>query len=186
MLHPVAYYSCKFTTPEINYPIYDKEILVIIASFEEWRPYLAGVQHCIQVITDHKNLIYFSTTQTLNRRQTQWSTFLADYDFEIIFRPCTQHTTTDVLSCQSEFELTPEDEAYVQQSQNLLKCDQFYNFTTCLLRDDSLLKKIAKATTIDKFATEVKASITNPSHEPKRPDLARFTIQDNLLFRDNL
>ena len=90
--------------------------------------------------------------------------------------------TTDVLSRRSEFELTPEDEAYVQQSQSLLKPNQFYNFATCLLRDDSLLKQIEEATTTEKFATEVKASITNPSHEPKRPDLARFTIQDNLLI----
>ena len=116
----------------------------------------------------------------------RWSTFLADYDFEIIFRPGAQHTMTDVLSRRSEFELTPEDEAYVQQSQSLLKPDQFYNFATCLLRDDSLLKQIAEATTTNKFAREVKESITNTSHEPKRPNLARFTIQDNLLFRDNL
>ena len=38
----------------------------------------------------------------------------------------------------------------------------------------------------NKFAPKVKESITIPSHEPKRPDLAHFTIQDNLLFRDNL
>jgi hypothetical protein len=49
-----------------------------------------------------------------------------------------------------------------------------------------LLKKIAKATTIDKFTIEVKASITNRSHESKRVNLGRFTFQDNLLFRDNL
>ena len=39
VLHPVAYYSRKLTAPENNYPIYDKEILAIIATFEEWRPY---------------------------------------------------------------------------------------------------------------------------------------------------
>ena len=63
----------------------------MISSFKEWRSYLVGVQHRIQVITDHKNLIYFSTTRTLNHRQVCWSTFLADYDFEIIFGPGAQH-----------------------------------------------------------------------------------------------
>jgi hypothetical protein len=57
----VAYYSRKFTQ-EINYPIYDKELLAIIVAFQERRSYLAGAQHCIQVVTDHKNLIYFATT----------------------------------------------------------------------------------------------------------------------------
>jgi hypothetical protein len=30
--HPVAYYSRKFTAPEMNYPIYDKELAAIISS----------------------------------------------------------------------------------------------------------------------------------------------------------
>jgi hypothetical protein len=37
IMHPVAYYSRKFTATEINYPIYDKELAAIIAAFEEWR-----------------------------------------------------------------------------------------------------------------------------------------------------
>ena len=68
-LHLVAFYSRKFTAPEINYPVYDKELAAIISAFAEWQPYLAGAQHRIQVLTDHKNLIYFTTTRTLNRRQ---------------------------------------------------------------------------------------------------------------------
>ena len=71
IMHPVAYYCCKFTASKINYPIYEKELAVIIASFEEWHPYLAGAQHHVQVVTDHKNLIYFSITRTLNRRQAR-------------------------------------------------------------------------------------------------------------------
>ena len=94
--------------------------------------------------------------------------------------------TVYVLCRQFKFEPTPEDEAHVQQSQSLLKPDQFYNFATFFLPNDTFLNQIVEATTTDKFATEVKASITNPSHEPKRFDLAHFTIQDNLLFLDNL
>ena len=41
-LHHVAFYSWKFTTPEINYPVYDKELAAIMSAFTEWRPYLAG------------------------------------------------------------------------------------------------------------------------------------------------
>ena len=84
-LHPIAFYSQKFTAPEINYLVYDKELAAIISAFTEWRPYLAGAQHRIQVLTDHKNLIYFTTSRTRNRRQARWSYFLTDYDFEILF-----------------------------------------------------------------------------------------------------
>ena len=45
ILHLVAYYSRKFTTLEINYPIYEKELAAIVATFTKWRPYLVGAQH---------------------------------------------------------------------------------------------------------------------------------------------
>ena len=97
-LHPVAYYSRKFTTPEISYPIYDKELAAIIVAFEEWGPYLAGAQHRVQVLTNHKNLVYFTITRTLNHRQARLSTFLEDYDFKIVFQPGTRHGKADALS----------------------------------------------------------------------------------------
>jgi hypothetical protein len=74
-------------------------------AFEQWRPYLAGAQHQIQVLTDHKNLLYFTTTQTLNRRQARWSIFLADFDFDIQYQPSTQQGKADALSRRSEYEL---------------------------------------------------------------------------------
>jgi hypothetical protein len=86
LLHPVAFYSRKLTSAEINYQVYDKELMAIITAFEQWRPYLAGAQHRVQVLTDHKNLLYFTTTRTLNRRQARWSIFLADFDFEIQYQ----------------------------------------------------------------------------------------------------
>ena len=53
---------------ECNYDIYDKELLAIIHTFEEWRPELEGAAEQIQVITDHKNLEYFMITKQLSRR----------------------------------------------------------------------------------------------------------------------
>ena len=39
-LHPVAYRSRKFSGPELNYDVHDKELLAIVGAFEEWRAYL--------------------------------------------------------------------------------------------------------------------------------------------------
>jgi hypothetical protein len=114
LLHAVAFYSRKLTSAEINYQVYDKELLAIIMAFEQWRPYLAGAQHRVQVLTDHKNLLYFTTTRTLNRRQPRWSIFLADFDFEIQYQPDTQQRKTDALSCHSKYEIRAGDEAYGQ------------------------------------------------------------------------
>jgi len=120
LLHPVAFYSRKLTNAEINYQVYDKELLAIIMTFEQWRPYLARAQHRVQVLTDHKNLLYFTTTRTLNRRQACWSIFLVDFDFKIHYRPGAQQGKADALSRRSKYEFQEGDEAYNQQTQTLL------------------------------------------------------------------
>ena len=86
-LRPIAFYSRKFNPAERNYEVYDQELLAIKECFSTWRQYLLGAKHKVQVYTDHRNLIWFSTTRQLNRRQVRWSLMFADFDFEIIHRP---------------------------------------------------------------------------------------------------
>ena len=69
VLHPVAYFSRKHSPAECNYEIYDKELMAIVHTFEEWRPELEGSPTPVEVITDHKNLEYFMSTKQLSRRQ---------------------------------------------------------------------------------------------------------------------
>jgi hypothetical protein len=97
-LHPIAYYSRKMTPAECNYEIYDKEMLAIVEAFREFRVYLEGSPHQITVLTDHKNLEYFTTTKTLNRRQARWSEALGSFDFLITYRPGVSNTKADPLS----------------------------------------------------------------------------------------
>jgi hypothetical protein len=185
-LHPVAYYSRKFSASEINYPVYDKELAAIISAFTEWRPYLAGAQHHIQVVTDHKNLLYFASSRTLNRRQARWSIFLADYDFEIIFRPGIQHGKADALSGRPDLALCPGDDAHTQQSCSLLKPDQLQLSATFMLHDDSLLQEIAQATKMDTFATKILKRLQDSSTAMKQVDLHHFSAHDGLLYHSHL
>lgn len=69
LLHPVAFYSRSLSNAEINYTIYDKELLAIITAFDVWRHHLEGAKYPVQVITDHKNLLYLKKPQHLNQRQ---------------------------------------------------------------------------------------------------------------------
>ena len=43
-LHLVCFYSRKFTPAELNYPIYDKELLAVVEAFKQWRVYLEGAE----------------------------------------------------------------------------------------------------------------------------------------------
>ena len=53
-LHPCTYRSSKMSPVEQNYNIYDKELLSIVLAFQDWRVYLEGSPHWVQVISDHK------------------------------------------------------------------------------------------------------------------------------------
>ena len=67
-LHPIAFYSRKFSASEINYEIHDKELLAIVDSFQKWHHFLEGAAHPVIVYTDHKNLENFMSSRVLNRR----------------------------------------------------------------------------------------------------------------------
>jgi len=85
--HLVAFYSKSLSPVEQNYEIHDKEMLAIIHVLEEWRHFLKGAQHPVEIWTDHKNLEYFMTAKKLNRRQAHWSLYLARFDFKLVYRP---------------------------------------------------------------------------------------------------
>jgi len=101
-LRPVAYFSAKHSAQECNYEIYDKELLAIIKALEEWRPELQGTQEPFEIITDHKNLEYFTTTKSLSQRQVRWSEFLSQFNFRIVYRPGNRAIQPDALSRKAE------------------------------------------------------------------------------------
>ena len=70
-VHPVAFHSCTFTVVELNYDIHNKELLTIFKAFKIWWHYLKGLAYPINIVTDHKNLEYFSTTKVLIWRQVR-------------------------------------------------------------------------------------------------------------------
>jgi len=63
--HPVAYFSKSLQPAEHNYEIHNKELLAIIHSLKHFRHYLQGNKHCTKIFSDHTNLQYFTTKQSL-------------------------------------------------------------------------------------------------------------------------
>jgi len=125
ILRPVAFFSKKHSATECNYEIYDKELLAIIRCFEEWRPELEGSEHPIRILTDHRNLEYFTTSKLLNRRQARWSEFLSRFNFRIQYRPGKQGQKPDSLTRRSEDLPREGDERLRHQSQVVLKRENF-------------------------------------------------------------
>ena len=86
-VHLVAFHSWTFTSTELNYDVHDKELLAIFEAFKCWRHYLEGSPTPVNVIMDHKNLEYFSTTKLLTWRQARCLEFLSQFNLVIHFHP---------------------------------------------------------------------------------------------------
>jgi len=97
-IHPVAFHSRTFSVAELNYDVHDKELLAIFEAFKMWRHYLEGSTSPIDVVTDHKNLEYFSTMKVLMCRQTKWSEYLSQFNLVIRFHPGRLGTKPDTLT----------------------------------------------------------------------------------------
>jgi hypothetical protein len=70
----------SFSAAELNYDTHDKELLAIIRAFEHWRIFLEGTKKTVIVFTDHKNLEYWKTARTFNRRHARWYLTLAGHN----------------------------------------------------------------------------------------------------------
>ena len=90
------------TLVELNYNIYNKELLGIIAVLKKWRAFLYGTTKLFKVVTDYKNLIGFLTTKELNQRQIKQAEELAEYHFKIKYTKGTENARVDALSKKTE------------------------------------------------------------------------------------
>jgi hypothetical protein len=87
--HPVAFLSKALNPVEQNYEIHDTEMLAIIRGLEEWRHYLEGAKHPVEIWTDHKNL---------DCRQARWSLYLSRFNFTLHHKPGQSMGKPDTLS----------------------------------------------------------------------------------------
>src|SRR6266481_6344187 len=101
-LHPIAFFSTGMELAELNYEIYNKELLAIFEAFCQWRNYLEGATHTVLVLSDHKNLEYFATTKQLTRQQVHWSEYLSGFNCLIRYRAGRLGTKPDALTCRDD------------------------------------------------------------------------------------
>ena len=125
ILHPVACFSKKHSPAECNYEIYDKKLLAIVRSFEEWRPHLIGATQPIRVLTDHKNLEYSATKGQVNQRQIRWSGFMAQFPWYAEYRPGRLGGKPDALTRRSGDLPREGDERLAERVQTLLKPENY-------------------------------------------------------------
>ena len=88
---------------ELNYNIYNKELLDIVTVLKKQRAFLHSIIELFRVITDYKNLVRFLTIKELNQRQVRWVKELIKYYFKIKYTKKTKNAIGDTLNRKTEF-----------------------------------------------------------------------------------
>ena len=95
-LFPVEYYSRTFKDAQLNYAIYDKELLAMQEGMRKFRPYLQHDRFVL--LTDHKPLTHLRTQESLNMRQLRFLEFDAEYDYKVVYIKGEDNIFADFLS----------------------------------------------------------------------------------------
>ena len=101
--HPVTFWSRKMIPAEQQYKTHDQELLAIVMAFKQWRHYLEGSTHSVEVLTDYNNLHRFMNVKSLNGRQARWAVKFAAYNFVILH--CSEKSNpADASSRQPDYQ----------------------------------------------------------------------------------
>src|SRR6202040_4210827 len=182
-IHPVAFHSRTLTCPELNYDTHDKELLAIFEAFQKWQHYLEGSGSPVDVVTDHKNLEYFSTTKLLTHRQAHWSEFLSQFNLVIRFRPGKLGTKLDSLTRHWDVYPKEGDRDYAKvnpqnfhpvftQEQLALSLRASYYFEPLIraigiMDVGQLHTNILSAQQSDSHSLEIITSLSGPNTDPR-------------------
>ena len=109
----IAFLFRTMQQAEINYKIYNKELLAIIEALTKWRQYLLDAMEKFEVWTDYENFKYFRELYKLNGQQTRQYLKLQDYNFMLHHIPRKTNMKVDILLRKGQVD-TREDNKDVQ------------------------------------------------------------------------
>jgi hypothetical protein len=183
VLHPVAFFSKTMNPAECNYEIYDKELLAIIRCFEQWRSELEGAAFPIMVLSDHKNLQYFTTTKQLSHRQARWSEYLSRFQFTIKYRPGILTGKPDALTRRSQDQVA-KNEAHEARNQTLLRPELFVQPISLLpIQTDRTIQEIIETEyPQDEFIQGILELIRTGARKSKKISLSECESIDAKLY----
>lgn len=93
---PVAYASRTLNKAEQAYSTTEKELLSIVWAVKHFRPYLLGRE--FKIFTDHQPLTWLFNVKDPGSRLMRWRLKLAEYNYEVVYKPGVTNTNADALS----------------------------------------------------------------------------------------
>ena len=74
--------------------------MAIIHCLKVWRHNLLGSH--LTILTDNFATSYFQTKKKLSPKQTRWQDFLAEFDYELVYKPRRMNVVVDALIRKAE------------------------------------------------------------------------------------
>jgi hypothetical protein len=93
---PIAYASRTLNNAERNYSTTEEELLAIVWSCKQYRPYLYGRKFTI--VTDHKPLTLVFNVKDPSSRLLWWRLKLEEFDYQVVYKSGVRNTNADALS----------------------------------------------------------------------------------------
>ncbi|KAL4103608.1 hypothetical protein QTP88_018969 [Uroleucon formosanum] len=93
---PIAYASRTLNKAEQAYSTTEKELLSIVWAVKHFRPYLLGRE--FKIFTDHQPLTWLFNVKDPGSRLMRWRLKLAEYNYEVVYKPGVINTNADALS----------------------------------------------------------------------------------------
>ena len=100
----IAFESCQLKAAENKYPVRDKALLAMKYALVKSSAHLLGSKPFV-VETDHASLRTATPSSHLSQRMARWLSFLAEYNFEVKYKPGKQNLLADALSRRPNYEL---------------------------------------------------------------------------------
>ncbi|GMJ04387.1 hypothetical protein HRI_004107900 [Hibiscus trionum] len=86
LFHVIYYASRTLNDAQINYATTEKEFLVVVFAFDEFRSYLIGTKVIVQ--TDHSAIKYLVTKKDAKPRLIRWILLMQEFNLEVRDRKC--------------------------------------------------------------------------------------------------
>ena len=150
--------------------------------------------HTTQVFSDHANLKYFTTKQTLTRRQARWSLFLATFDYVIISKPGKYNKADGLSRCPDYKEgivLENSECILLSPEKFLLKPEQFalwalHNTVLPTGMDIDLKEAIAEGIAADHITGDKLKEILKSGPRSVTKGLQEWNYEDGIMLYKGL
>ena len=93
---PISFASRVLSKTEKKWSVTERELLAIIWALSQFREYVYG-RH-FKLYTDHLPLTWLKTCKTPTPRMHRWILQLAEYDFDVVYKPGKANVVADGLS----------------------------------------------------------------------------------------